>query len=136
MSMRERTGKRPSLFSTAHRSLPNAWGMVDGDWFLYCRDCDQPHAIVEEALDNGQARKPAHVGYHVARKADLPFYIVLTSGSAPAIDLRVKEVHPLPDPQWRTISWSDWCRWEQSLRDRHECEGPDDWTAVGRDIAR
>jgi hypothetical protein len=143
----ERTGNRPSEYSSWHRRLSvrrfvglekaQLLSMIDLDGALYCEfdgSTSEPLALIETAIDRGQARKAATVTKRLAQRARVPAYVVLYRPAAypnPAdpsqqdIDrFRVRRLWPRPEREWRTLNPLEWA--EALLRIR-------EWAAVRAD---
>ena len=77
MSRWERYGTRDMTFSGWHRTLPNYCTAIDLDFLEYCQKCRTPLALIELAQDVSQAHKPTRVMEELAKKADVPAYLIL-----------------------------------------------------------
>lgn len=107
MSDKEQTGKRDLTYSRWHRIestrrfLPagEAWelGMIDIDDVEYCRRCSQPLALIETTKDVGQREKVVAVTKVIARKLEVPAYVVFVTATPDGEDVksfRVRKVAP------------------------------------------
>lgn len=127
----ERFGLRDRAYSAWHRRLSTSrfvgiekaqlLSMVDLDGALYCEFDDascEPLALIETAMDQGQARKAATVTKRLAQRARLPAYTVLyrLAGYRNPADptqfdidrFRVRRLWPAPERQWRTLNPLEW----------------------------
>jgi hypothetical protein len=103
--------------------------MIDLDASLYVEYDDgtkEPLALIETAQDVGQAFKTATVTANLAKKSDLPCFVVLytlADWRNPADptwqdiqQFRVKRLHPNPEKDWRILEPSDWAQTLLKLR--------------------
>jgi len=123
VSDKERYGFRDAAYSEWHRTVSikrfvpvqqaRGLGQIDVDstiWIEYERGNREPIAVIETAVDVGQANKCADVITAYARKADIVGMVVLyklakqgnpANPSVPDVErFRVKVTHPDP--------WSSW----------------------------
>lgn len=133
MSMEERTGHRDLTYSgwhrpsSIHRYTGYSWaqqlGMIDIDDVEYCRKCNQPLALIETALDTGQAHKTGTVTANLAIAAGIPAYAVLYRKTEDQdIDqFRLRRLTPQPDPAWRTLTPAEYAQCLVTLRTAHKC---------------
>lgn len=154
----ERYGSRDRAYSAWHRrhSIRRYVGieqaqllaMIDLDAALYVEYDDQtkePLALIEAAVDVGQAHKTATVSANLARRAGVPCYCVLYThalqvnpADASWNDIamfRVKRVWPEPEEQWRDLTPAEWANallqvrsWRARQLDR---ENKRPWADVG-----
>src|SRR5262249_27104624 len=74
----ERTGIRDLAYSNWHRQFcPERVTMIDVDGLEYCRRCRSPLALIETALDVGQAVKPTTALEQLSLAANVPAFCVL-----------------------------------------------------------
>jgi hypothetical protein len=74
----ERTGIRDLTYSNWHRQFcPERVSMIDVDGLEYCRRCRMPLALIETALDYGQAIKPTSALEQLSLAANVPAFCVL-----------------------------------------------------------
>jgi hypothetical protein len=127
----ERFGVRDLVYQSWHRrkSLARYIGiekaalasMIDVDCILMCEidaSTSEPLALIETALDRGQARKGATATKRLAQRAGIPAYTVLFSTSRrrnPAdpraqdiLRFRVKRLWPNPEREWRCLTPPEW----------------------------
>lgn len=103
--------------------------MIDLDASLYVEYDDgtkEPLALIETAQDVGQSYKTATVTAKLARRADIPCYVVLyTLADCPnpadpewcdILRFRVKRLHPHPEMHWRTATPAEWAQALVSMR--------------------
>lgn len=129
----EQYGTRDRTYSAWHRrrstrrfvgiERAQALAMIDLDAALYI-EYDQgtkhPVALIETALDVGQAHKSATVTMRLAKLAGLPCYCVLYRAAEipnpadpqwPDIQsFRVKRLWPRPERVWRTLEPGEWAK--------------------------
>lgn len=140
MSQNERFNHRRLDYSAWHRrestrrfvGIENAQrlAMIDLDAELYVEYDDgtkYPLALIEIAEDNGQDRKTATVTANLAKRANLPAFVVLYKLSTqpnPAneswLDIekfKVKRLHPKPEREWRELSPQEWAELLLRMRD-------------------
>lgn len=133
MAQEEVFGTRDRSYSAWHRRASTrrfvgieraqTLAMIDLDASLYVEYDDgtkEPLALVETALDRGQAIKPATVTKKLARRATLPAYILLYELAEcrnPADkewcdikSFRVRRIWPEPETKWEKIEPSEWAR--------------------------
>lgn len=144
----ERYATRDKAYSAWHR-MPSVkrfvgteracrLSMIDLDGALYVEHDDQtsePLALVETALDVGQASKAATVTARLAAKAGIPAYVVLyqvglhpnpADKRYPDIRaFRVQRVWPSPERGWRILTPTEWAAALLQIRD---------WAALRFDI--
>lgn len=134
MSDKERYGKRDLTYSNWHRVDStkrflddfSAWrlGMVDIDDCEYCRFCYEPLALIEVAMDIGQYYKPMMVTSNLARRADLPAYLVFYVKSEEDISqFRVTQLEPPGKPE-RILSPAEYARFLFAFHERHDRDCP------------
>jgi len=127
----ERFGFRSAEYSSWHRTaslrrylgedLASTLSTVDLDnaiWIEHSDGAKEPLLLIETALDVEQEWKATSVIRQLARRANLPAYVVLykparhpNSGDARFNDIerfRVKRVWPDPDGDWITLSPQQW----------------------------
>ncbi len=127
----ERYGTRDRAYSAWHRrrsisryvgiEAAQTMSMVDLDMALYVEYDDlsrDPLCLVETARDVGQREKSCSVTVRLAKRAQLPAYLVLyqcalepnpADVDAPDLEgFRVKRVWPAPESEWRSLSPSAW----------------------------
>jgi hypothetical protein len=127
----ERYGTRDQAYSAWHRrsstrrfvgiERATRLSMIDLDGALYVEFDDhdrEPLALIETALDVGQAFKSCSVTARLAQRAGLPAYVVLYQTSdtpnpadARQLDIqrfRVRRIWPRPEPAWRTLTPRSW----------------------------
>ena len=127
----ERYGTRDRAYSAWHRrkstrrfvGIEHAQllAMIDLDASLYVEYDDgtkEPIALIETARDVGQKYKCATVTKNLAKRAELPCFVVLYSLSAdknPADSewhdiesFRVKRLWPNPENEWRIMMPQEW----------------------------
>lgn len=135
MAQEEIFGTRDRSYSAWHRrastrrfvgiECAQTLAMIDLDASLYVEYDDgskEPLALIETALDRGQAIKPATVTKKLARRAFpiLPAYILLyelADVNNPADtewrdikSFRVRRVWPEPETPWERISPDEWAQ--------------------------
>lgn len=131
VSQEERYGTRSREYSAWHRrnsarrfvGLEKAqlMAMVDIDacaWVEMDDATKEPLALIETALDVGQAHKADTATARLAQRANLPCYCVLyTCSSSPnpadptckdILRFRVRRSWPAPESGWRTITPLEW----------------------------
>lgn len=141
MTQEERYGTRDRAYSAWHRrkstgrfiGIENAQllAMIDLDASLYVEYDDksrEPLALIETAKDVGQSNKVAQVTLNLARRADLPCYVVLYTVAGvpnpadtrwPDIErFRVKRLYPNPISKWICVSPAAWAKHLLELRKR------------------
>lgn len=129
----EKYGNRDRTYSAWHRRLSTrrfvgleraqALAMIDLDAALYVEyeeGSKHPVALIETALDVGQAHKSATVTMRLAKLAGLPCYCVLYRAADspnpadpewPDIQsFRVKRLWPQPESTWRNVLPSEWAQ--------------------------
>jgi hypothetical protein len=151
----ERTGRRPSDYSSWHRRASTMryvgieraqlLHMIDLDGALFVEydgDTKKPLALIETARDIGQPYKCATVTANLARRARLPCYCVLytCADSANPADtqardicaFRVRRLWPRPERSWRTLTPGDWAtgllqirRWSAERLDVEAANDPE-----------
>lgn len=127
----EKYGTRDRAYSAWHRrkstrrfiGIEHAQllAMIDLDASLYVEYDDgtkEPIALIETARDVGQPYKTATVTANLAKRAELPCFVVLYALSDeknPAYFLwfdiesfRVKRLWPKPESEWRIMSPQEW----------------------------
>ena len=136
----ERYGTRDRAYSAWHRrqstrrfiGIEHAQllAMIDLDASLYVEYDDgtkEPIALIETARDVGQQYKSATVTTKLAKRADMPCYVVLYSLSkeknpadAEWFDIesfRVKRLWPKPENDWKIYSPQQWAENLLTLRE-------------------
>lgn len=139
MAHEERYGQRDLSYSAWHRRLStrrfvgieNAQllAMIDIDaslWVEYDDRTKEPIALIESARDVGQAWKPSTVTGKLAKRADLPCFVVLYTLSDtpnpanPAYQdiecFRVRRVHPMEERHFTTVTPQEWAERLLSMR--------------------
>ena len=141
MSQEERYGTRDMSYSAWHRrnsirryvgiEAAQTLAMIDLDgslWIEYDDKTKEPVALVETAMDVGQWGKPCTVTRNLAKRANMPCFVLLYKLSAtrrnPADtayfdveSLRVKRVYPEPeDRQWSILTPDAWARMLITIR--------------------
>jgi len=136
-------GTRDRAYSAWHRRLSTrrfvgiesaqVLAMIDLDASLYVEYDDaskEPLALIETAIDRGQAYKCATVTTKLAQRCTpvLPAYVVLyaladTPNPAdtawPDIaGFRVKRLHPKPQSEWKVYTPTEWATFLVRLRQR------------------
>lgn len=104
--------------------------MIDLDASLYVEydnGTKDPLALIETAEDVGQLYKTATVTYKLAKKADIPCFVVLYEKSEcknPAdknfydiSQFRVRRLYPKWEKEWRILLPEEWSKILLSLRD-------------------
>lgn len=137
----ERHGFRSLEYSSWHRtaSLKRYLGrdlastilLTDVDhtlWIEHTGGERYPLLLIESALDTGQQYKPASVIQQLARRANVPAYVVLYTpaqrpnvGDARFADIerfRVKRLWPTLDTDWTTLTPGQWAERLLVLRAR------------------
>ena len=77
MSRLERYDTRDRVFSHWHRrALPDFVTAIDIDFLEYCHRCRETLALIELAQDVGQSFKPTPVLERLARRANVPAYLI------------------------------------------------------------
>jgi hypothetical protein len=155
MSQEERFGTRDRAYSAWHRrnstrrfvGIENAQllAMIDLDASLYVEYDDgsrEPLALIETARDVGQPYKNAQVTLNLARRANIPCYIVLYKLSSkinpadtdwPDIEsFRIMRLHPNPTPagKWFLVSPEKWAEHLLELRKRETTKLDIEFTEV------
>lgn len=138
MSQEERFNTRDRSYSAWHRRMSTArfvgmekaqlLALIDLDVSLYVEyddDTKEPLALMETAIDCGQAVKPATVTRNLARRANLPAFVVLyklADQPNPADrtcrdieSFRVKRLHP-PNGNWKTFAPDKWAEYLLQIR--------------------
>lgn len=135
MSQEEVHGTRDRSYSVWHRRFSTrrfvgieraqTLAMIDLDASLYVEYDDgskEPLALVETALDRGQAWKTATVTRNLAKGHNpiLPAYVLLyklSEDNNPAdptfkdiSSFRVRRIWPEPETTWETITPAEWAR--------------------------
>lgn len=103
--------------------------MIDIDAVLfveYDNDGKQPLVLIETARDVGQRVKPTTVLCALAKRADLPAWVVLYRPSEsfnpadhnwPDIEsFRVRRVWPHPIKEWTRVTPKEWAQWLVEIR--------------------
>jgi len=141
MSLQEKTGARDLTYSQWHRpesigrflGLKNArlLSQIDLDWVLWIeffKKNNEPVLLVETAIDVGQDWKDFMATLNLAKRANLPSFLVLYKISsqpnpgAPGYrdieSFRVKMLTPLLEPKWRTMSPREWAQLLVEIREK------------------
>lgn len=131
MTQEERYNHRERSYSAWHRrnstrryiGIENAQllAMIDLDASLYVEYDDgdkEPLALIETARDIGQTYKSAAVTLNLARRADLPCFVVLytlsdkrnpVDSNWPDISqFRVMRLYPKRETTWRVLTPQEW----------------------------
>lgn len=132
MSMKERTGVRPLIYSAWHRveNLKRYLGvvaasrvsMIDIDACEYCCQCGEPLALIETEKTDRPQPKRAPVTRALARRAGIAAYSVAYSVDADGQieSFRVQQIQPHGD--WVNFMWPpDYAAFLQQLRTHHVC---------------
>lgn len=140
MSQEEIYNTRDRAYSAWHRRLSTSrfvgiekaqlLAMIDLDASVYIEYDDgtkEPLALIETAQDVGQTYKTATVTLNLAKRANLPCYIVLYQLSEKRnpfdgkwMDIkqfRIKRLHPQYEHNWRTMDPKEWALNLIKLRD-------------------
>ncbi|RLC87699.1 MAG: hypothetical protein DRJ03_05335 [Chloroflexi bacterium] len=121
MSMEERYGTRDLTYSSWHRTLHPSLHYIDLDAVEYCARCKEPLALLELAQDVGQTSKTTTVLRKLARRSNLPAYLVFWKKEGDSISqFRIRQVWP----NWgeeQTMSPEEYEGWLLSLRSGHRC---------------
>ena len=150
----ERFGTRDLTYSAWHRrgsvrrfvgiDRAQLLSMIDVDGAMYVEfdhEEKEPLALIEVARDVGQSFKAATVVRRLAKRAQLPAYLVLyLPGAAPNpadpehrdIDrFRVRRLWPKPEEAWRELSPAEWATglvriraWAADRLDREAANDP------------
>lgn len=133
MAQEERYGARSLAYSAWHRrqsigryvgiEKAQTLAMIDMDhvlWVEYDDHSKEPVALIEEAQDIGQPGKIATVTRNLARRADLPAFVILwTAGEQPnpvspkwpdIERFRVKRLWPPTPNPWRQLTPEQWAQ--------------------------
>lgn len=147
MPQEERYDTRDRTYSAWHRRLStrrfvgieNAQllSMIDLDASLYVEYDDgtkEPLALIETAQDVGQSIKPATVTQKLAKRANLPAYVLLYKKSATPnpsnpeyadiASFRYKRLWPDPCGTWVTVTPDEWAENLLKLR-KHSARAVD-----------
>lgn len=131
MSQEERYGVRDLCYSGWHRARSTQrfigieaamrLTMCDVDsalWVEYGPENREPLCLIEAAIDVGQPYKSTTVARNLARRANLPCFVVLyTRGADPnpadarfpdITSFRIKRCWPKPEKNWRVITPGEW----------------------------
>lgn len=126
-------GTRDRSYSAWHRRLSlrrfiglehaQLAAMIDLDAALYVEfdgATREPLALIETAMDRGQAHKAASVTRRLAQRAMLPSYVVLyrlgptknpaDPGHWDIDQFRVKRLWPRPEHTWRSLTPDEWAK--------------------------
>lgn len=122
MSLNERTGERNLAFSRWHRTLPAYCSACDLDLYEVHSQCNEPLALFETAQGHHGRPKSTRFLEGLARRADLPAYLVLYDAEDEEIgdEVRVRRVHPSPTPL-RTYSLEQLERLVVRIHCEHRC---------------
>ena len=95
----EITDDRDRTYSRWHRRFDGEYRFIDVDHVEYCPYCNEPLALIETAIDNGQTHKCSTVTTILARKMGLPSFVVLylPVGYDDIHTFRVKKTNPSED---------------------------------------
>lgn len=126
MSREERYGERDLAYSSWHRTIEDEHeplDYIDIDAVEYCHNCKKPLALIELAQDIGQKNKPTTVTRILARRADIPAYLVFyKKNQEEQIEgFRVRMV----SPRWgkeKEMSVDEYVNFLFSLREKHREE--------------
>ena len=139
MSQEERFGQRELVYSAWHRrnstrryigiEKAQLLAMIDMDASVYIEYDDgtkDPIALIETARDIGQSHKAATVTLKLAKRANLPCFVVLYTPATtqnPAdptwrdiASFRVKRLHPEEERAWRILTPRQWAECLLSMR--------------------
>lgn len=118
MSLKERYGTRDLTYSTWHRTLPNHISYIDIDCCEYCNFCKAPLALIETAIDVGQAFKATTIMKRLAVKMGIEAWIVLykLDGDKKIAAFNVKQIHP----EYTQFIKMDVQSWGKKLIDLHD----------------
>jgi len=131
MAQEEKYGERDLVYSTWHRAKSTRryvgiehaqlLAMIDVDvpiWIEYDDANKEPLALIETARDTGQSNKTATVTLNLARRANLPCFVVLyTLADYPnpadtkwrdIASFRVKRLYPKLEKEWRIMTPKQW----------------------------
>ncbi len=131
MSHEERFGTRDRTYSAWHRrgsvrrfvgiDRAQLLSMIDVDASLYVEfdhEDKEPLALIEVARDVGQSHKAATVVRRLAKRANLPAYVVLYKPAPEANPadtqhrdiegFRVRRLWPRPESTWRALTPAEW----------------------------
>lgn len=96
-------------------------------WVEYGASDKEPLCLVEAAIDVGQPYKSATVARNLARRANLPCFVVLYTRAHepnPADSrcrdierFRIKRLWPKPERAWRTITPAQWAQGLLKIRE-------------------
>lgn len=129
----ERYGRRDLCYSGWHRArstqrfvgIEAAQNLLLCDidsmtWVEYSPGDREPLCLIEAARDTGQPYKSATAIRNLARRANLPCYVVLYTPGPTAnpadnrlqdiTKFRVKRLHPRPEHGWRELSPGQWAQ--------------------------
>ena len=142
MSRYERFGTRDLVFSNWHRyALGDAEKQINIDTLEYCQRCRETLALIEDARDVGQKRKPTLVMEKLARR--LPgvgaFCVLYTHSAEPCrcdgpnrwpgcehgiSSFRVRRVWPNPTEfvGWSPAGLANWIAKLHLNHERRECQ--------------
>ncbi len=141
MTQEERFGTRDRSYSAWHRrnstrrfvgiESAQLLAMIDLDASLYVEYDDgtrEPLALVETAQDVGQPYKNAQVTTNLAKRADIPCYVLLyklAEEQNPAdtkwrdiASFRVKRLYPASQADWQEVTPDTWAKHLLALRKR------------------
>lgn len=135
MSRSEKDYFRDLTYSLWHRSIEpessNRLPYVDVDAVEVCPDCKEPLALIETARDKGQPAKPVGVLRALARRANLPAYLVFyRPGASGGIEsFRLRQVWPPSSGSYQQMSPEQYIRFLWKLRAGHfrQCRGSPQW---------
>ena len=133
MAQEEKTGQRDMTYSNWHRqpNLPRHLSWVDIDACEYCEECKTPLALIELALDKGQAHKTATVTRNLAKMAGVPAYVSLyllgeemvQNGKLWHLEIvrfRMQQIAPIYS-EFKIVTPQQYINFLEVLRKRHKC---------------
>lgn len=156
MPQEEIYGNRNGDYSAWHRRLSTRrfvgleqaqlLAMIDIDaslWVEYDDGTKEPLALIETAVDDGQPWKPGTVTANLAKRADLPGYVVLyelsdrpNPASPDSRDIkgfRIRRLWPNPDSTWRKLTPKEYTDGLLELRKWQCARLDEEWKSSGFD---
>lgn len=130
MTEHERIGTRDLTYSAWHRSKSLSryvarraafeCAVIDIDWCEYCRQCQEPLALIE--MKRGAHPKDAAVMTRLAEKSGVPAYS-LSYETNDHGDIALFRLRHLSPERSRTFTFTpgEWAMWLVCLRERHGC---------------